>query len=574
MQSSAKHKGSVADILIRRCSIAPKDLETACKTAHSTGMRLELVLEQQGLVNEEQTALAVAEYLNLPAIPLSRFTPDQGLVGSLPPAILHEMGAAPLARWGGCLAVAVKDPFDLDTLGNIVSLAKCEVLPYVAPKSQIADLIARCGRSTGTTLKDVLREVDRKDASIEVASSAELDMSTKEILDLGEQAPAIRIVNSILIEALYGGASDIHVEPMEDALHMRYRIDGVLHEQPKLPLHMQWAVTSRLKIIAQVDIAERRLPQDGRFTVRTGGLDVDVRANFIPTVYGQKTVLRLLDKRKLKSSLSDLDMDPSDYKAFRRAISQPSGLILVTGPTGSGKTSTLYSILQELSKPSVNVVTVEDPVEYTLTGINQIPVRSEIGLTFANGLRAILRQDPNVIMVGEIRDNETAGIAIQAALTGHLVLSTLHTRDAAGAVVRLVNMGIDPLLVSSSLLLAQAQRLFRLLCPYCKSSMELSPDILRRHEIDPGLLADARLYAPTGCVRCKNLGYSGRKAVMEILEVDRGMQDLILRECSAEEIRQEAQKTRGMRTLMEAGMTCVRQGITSLEEVLRVIGQV
>ena len=415
-----------------------------------------------------------------------------------------------------------------------------------------------------------MRDVNDANAEIQVASDDE-DMGVEYMMSMQDDVPVVRIVNSMLIEALHRGASDIHVEPMESGLQVRYRVDGVLYDELSPPKYMQWAIISRLKIISNLDIAERRLPQDGRFTIRAPGRDVDVRVSMIPTVHGQKAVLRILDKLNLKPNIAALGLEPDDHAKVMRAIHRTSGLFLVTGPTGSGKTTTLYSALQELNDPGVNIITVEDPVEYQLPRINQIHARPSIGLTFASGLKSILRQDPDIIMVGEIRDGETASIAIQAALTGHLVLSTLHTNDAASAVARLIHMGVEPFLISSALVASQAQRIYRRLCRACRKRREIPWDVLSLHSIDSDLFRDAKLFAAKGCLRCGHIGYSGRESVMEILEVDEDIKELILREVSAAKLRDMA-VSKGMLTLRDAGLQRVLKGITSVEEMLRVTG--
>ncbi len=350
---------------------------------------------------------------------------------------------------------------------------------------------------------------------------------------------------------------------------VRYRIDGILYDQPSPPKYMQWAITSRIKIIARLDIAERRLPQDGRFTIRAHSRDVDVRASLIPTACGQKVVLRILDKLNLKPNMAALGLVPNDYEKLERAIHQASGLILITGPTGSGKTTTLYSALQEISSSKVNVITIEDPIEYQLPRINQIQAHPAIGLTFAAGLRSILRQDPDIVMVGEIRDRETASIAVQASLTGHLVLSTLHTNDAAGAVSRLTHMGVETFLLSSSLIMSQAQRIYRKLCPACKQPQEIPWDALQGEGIDCERFSGVTLYDAKGCLHCNYIGFMGRDAIMEILEVDEEIQDLILQGSDANHIRTLA-ISKGMATLREGGLTRAAGGETSLEEIMRI----
>jgi type II secretory ATPase GspE/PulE/Tfp pilus assembly ATPase PilB-like protein len=372
-----------------------------------------------------------------------------------------------------------------------------------------------------------------------------------------------------MVEALRKRASDIHVEPMEKSIRLRYRIDGLLYESPSPPKALQAAITSRVKIMSNLDIAERRVPQDGRFKVRAVGKEADIRVSLLPTIHGEKIVMRILDKTALAPSIEALGMEPAAQNDIMEALGQPHGMILVTGPTGSGKTTTLYSGLQELNKPGRNIITVEDPVEYQLAGINQVQVNADVGLSFADGLRSILRQDPDIVMVGEIRDGETASIGVQAALTGHLVLSTLHTNDAAGAIARLSQMGVEPFLLASSVIMTQAQRLYRRLCSACKRERSLPLDILKLHRIDPALFDGVETYEPAGCPKCSGLGYRGRGALMEILRVDDAIRNLILKEASGGDLAEAAVRG-GMMTLRDVGFLRVRDGSTSIEEIIRV----
>ena len=384
-----------------------------------------------------------------------------------------------------------------------------------------------------------------------------------------DDAPVIRIVNSILVEALNKRVSDIHIEPMEKSIRLRYRIDGVLYESPCPPKQLQNAITSRLKIMSNLDIAERRVPQDGRFKIRALGKECDIRVSMLPTVHGEKIVMRILDKTNLAPDVGALGLDEKAYNDFMFALGQAHGMILVTGPTGSGKTTTLYSGLQELNQPGTNIITTEDPVEYQLKGINQVQTHADVGLTFAAALRSILRQDPDIVMVGEIRDGETASIAVQAALTGHLVLSTLHTNDAAGAIARLAYMGIEPFLLASSLIMTQAQRLYRKLCPACKRPREIPANILRSNYIDPEPLSDIKFFEPIGCPKCADTGYRGRGALMEILLLDEEIKRIILENGDAGAIKEVAQR-QGMKSLRDVGLLRVRDGVTTVEEVIRV----
>jgi type IV pilus assembly protein PilB len=424
------------------------------------------------------------------------------------------------------------------------------------------------------------------DSEVEVGHEEKVEVSLEEMMESAEGAPVIRMVNMILVEALRTRASDIHIEPQEKMLRLRYRVDGALVERPSPAKSFHAAIISRIKIMSDMDIAERRVPQDGRFKIKALGKEVDIRVSILPSIFGEKVVMRVLDKSALFPSLAGLGLDEVSFKALSYAIDQPHGIILVTGPTGSGKTTTLYSCLQELNKPDVNIVTCEDPVEYQLTGITQVQVNAHVGLTFAAALRSILRQDPDIVLVGEIRDGETAEIAVKAALTGHLVLSTLHTNDAAGAIARLVDMGIPPFLLSSSLVLSQAQRLYRKLCVACRQEVALPVDVLAANRIDPNLFLreseagqdDAvrktgymSIYKAVGCPKCNGTGYKGRGAIMEVLPVEEELKEMIMKGASSTDIRNKA-CSKGMITLKECGLRKVKEGVTSLEAALEMTG--
>ena len=465
--------------------------------------------------------------------------------------------------------VALGDPFDLMTIDELSTSTGMRITPLVAPESEIT---AALGRLFTESTQGLDMEALMKDgeSDVEVVEEDSDQQSLDEMLESAEGAPVIRMVNMMLVEALRTGASDIHIEPMEKQVRLRYRIDGALTERPGPPKNLQAAVISRVKIMADLDIAERRIPQDGRFNIKALGKEIDLRISILPTVHGEKVVMRTLDKSSLSPSLAALGLDKQSQEGMEYAIAQPHGILLVTGPTGSGKTTTLYSCLQDLNKPEVNIITCEDPVEYQLAGINQVQINSDVGLSFSAALRSILRQDPDIVLVGEIRDGETAEIAIKAALTGHLVLSTLHTNDAPGAVTRLIDMGIEPFMLGSALVLAQAQRLYRKLCTACRKPTKIDPDVLRVNKIDPTLFEGAKIYKPSGCPRCTK-GYKGRGAIMEVLLVDDEIREGILRGATTTELRNLG-RARGMITLKDAGMQRVRDGITSLEAAIEVTG--
>ena len=449
----------VVEILLKRRAIKEEVLEGARHDAAAVNARLEKFLVDKSLVSGAEMTLALSEYLKMPPITLAHFTPSADLLDLIPRENLQKHLMLPVTRSGRMLTVALGDPFDVIGLEEIHSLTNMDIVPVVAPEKEVTELLARYLKDTTQGLEEVIR--DTAEGDVEVGVEQKDEASLEEMLESAGDAPVIRIVNTIMIEAIRKKASDIHIEPMEKMIRLRYRIDGLLYESPSPPKSRQSAIISRIKIMSNMNIAERRIPQDGRFKIRAVGKEADVRVSILPTVHGEKIVMRILDKTSLAPSLGALGLDQRSYENLKYAIDQPHGMLLVTGPTGSGKTTTLYSALQELNKTDVNIITVEDPVEYQLQGINQVQTHAEVGLTFAAGLRSILRQDPDIVMVGEIRDGETAAIAVQAALTGHLVLSTLHTNDAAGAVARLLYMGIEAFLLASSWVMTQAQRLYR-----------------------------------------------------------------------------------------------------------------
>lgn len=563
---------SIAGILQKRGVIADDLLNEAAQEAQARGVRLEKYLIERKLVRGPAMTLVLAEYLRMPPMTLAHFTPNQQLVTLIPKDVMARRLVIPIARTGRTITVAVGDPFDAMALDEVRALTGLNVVPVVVAEEEIGEALGRVfAESTqGLDMHELMRDTEGDVEVVGEAGQEEEQVSLDEMLEKAEGAPVIRMVNMILVEALRTGASDIHIEPMEKMVRLRYRIDGDLQERPGPPKTLQSAVISRVKIMADLDIAERRKPQDGRFNIKALGKEVDLRISVLPTVYGEKVVMRVLDKSSLSGSLASLGLDEVSFKAMAYAIKQPHGILLVTGPTGSGKTTTLYSCLQELNQPDVNIVTCEDPVEYQLHGINQVQINADVGLTFASSLRSILRQDPDIVLVGEIRDGETAQIAIKAALTGHLVLSTLHTNDAPGAVSRLIDMGVEPFMLGSSLVLAQAQRLYRKLCASCKKPTVIAPSILQTNHIDPAIFEGTKVFAAGGCPRC-NGGYKGRGAIMEVMLVNDTVREAILRGANATEIREMARRN-GMVTLKEAGLTRVKDGITSLEAALEVTG--
>lgn len=522
-------------------------------------------------------AIAAADYLGVQPISIpAGFIPAQELLCGMDIEAWNRAKALPLMKVDGRFAVAFSDPFDLPTQEEVSRWTRGKIWTLVAPAPELSDALQRLKAQEDAANPALAMENIMKgdDGDIEMSSDSERNAESSALdatVDAAGDAPVIRMVNTIMIEALKTKASDIHFEAMEKTSRLRYRIDGELVERPAPPKALHDAVCSRIKILSNLDIAERRRPQDGRFKVRALKKEVDVRVSILPTVHGEKIVMRILDKSNLAPGLAQLGLDDYAYKAMKFAIDQPHGIILVTGPTGSGKTTTLYSCLQDLNQPNVNIVTAEDPVEYELAGVNQCHVNVAQGLTFAGILRSVLRQDPDIVLVGEIRDGETADIAVKAALTGHLVLSTLHTNDACGVVARLFDMGIQPFMLASSLILAQAQRLFRKLCPFCKKPVDVDLEMLKLNSVDPKPFEGVTIYGPVGCPKCHGSGYKGRGAMMEVLPISTKIRSLIEKGGDADLLKKLALEE-GMVTLKEAGMIKVRAGLTSLQAAFEVTG--
>jgi len=561
-------KKTLLDCLKEICSIDPEAYTKAEHEAIQSQKPIEHYLLEEGIVSAVNLALATAQYLNIQPISLSDFSIDPELLKLLDKEHWAEYKSVPICKVGSRLTIAMADPFDVVSLDAIASATSLELDRVVAVSSELDQIFETIAKDSGQSLDDLFKDItddDELELSEEIADG---DLDENEV----GGAPVIRIVNSILIDAMRTGASDIHIEPMEKRLRLRNRVDGVLYETSSPPKNLQNAIISRLKIMSNLDIAERRVPQDGRFKVKALGKEVDIRMSVLPTVHGEKIVMRILDKTSLAPNLGALGLDKLSLDNFSYALSQPFGMLLVTGPTGSGKTTTLYSALQEINVIGTNIITTENPVEYQLEGINQVQINPVVGLTFAGALRSILRQDPDVVMVGEIRDGETASIAVEAALTGHLMLSTLHTNDAAGAIARLVDMGIEPFMLASSLLLTQAQRLFRRLCPVCKKEINIPLEILKKNRVDPEKLNQTQFYKPAGCPKCNGVGYKGRGGIMEILLIDDVIRRAVLETSEADQIKKIAIKN-GMRTLREAGLSRIREGLTTIEEIMRVTSE-
>lgn len=576
----AKHYASFADALKAQGLLSEEVLSALVEKAAAEKLPLEKIIAAEKAMDAQALTCALADYYGMAPITLpSDFPVSDRLLDLAPWAFWRKAKAVPLEKVGRLLSVAFADPSDLLIQDEVAATTHNRVLPLAAVPAEVEALLnaleaKRQAANPMLAMENVMR-LDEEDLEVSGGKEEQQPETLDKAIENADGAPVIRMVNMIMLEALRTGASDIHFEAMEKVSRLRYRIDGELVERPAPPKALHDAVVSRIKILSELDIAERRVPQDGRFKIRALNKEVDIRVSILPTIHGEKVVMRTLDKSNLAPSLSALGLDPFAYEAMKYAIDQPHGIILVTGPTGSGKTTTLYSCLQDLNTPNVNIVTAEDPVEYELPGVNQVHVNQQVGLTFASVLRSVLRQDPDIVLVGEIRDGETADIAVKAALTGHLVLSTLHTNTAIGVIARLIDMGIQPFMLGSSLICAQAQRLFRRLCPVCKEPCtELDADVLRVNHIDPAFFEGATLFQPghnPNCPKCHGSGYKGRGAIMEVLPVSEAIRNLIIRGASAEELKAAAVQSK-MVFLKEAGLGKVRQGVTSLQAALEVTG--
>ncbi|MGZ8472280.1 MAG: type IV-A pilus assembly ATPase PilB [Candidatus Deferrimicrobiaceae bacterium] len=554
----------IGEMLLKGNLITQEQLLTALDTQKRTRERIGSLLVKAGAIKEPELLSFLGRQFNIPVVELSKYEINPEVVRLLPEDMVQKNLALPINRVGAKLIVAVADPSNMAILDAIGFKTGYSVELVLASEREITAAINKYF-DRSLEFKDIISELDDE---LEVVREEEVDVS--EIERGVDDAPVVKLVNFILTDAIKRRASDIHIEPYEKEFRVRYRIDGVLYEVMRPPLKMRNAICSRLKILASLDIAERRLPQDGRIKLKVGkGKEMDFRVSVLPTIFGEKTVLRLLDKSSLQLDMGKLGFEPDQLRDFMESIHRPYGMVLVTGPTGSGKTTTLYSALTDLNKTADNISTCEDPVEYNFAGINQVQVKEEIGLTFAGSLRSFLRQDPDIIMVGEIRDYETAEIAVKAALTGHLVLSTLHTNDAPGTVSRLLNMGIEPFLVSTSLNLILAQRLARRVCTHCSEELKIPPKALSDAGMKPDRLKHARLLRGKGCDECNTTGFRGRVALYEAMPVREEIKDLVLRGGSALDIKREAIRL-GMKTLRQSGLTKVEEGVTTLEEILRV----
>jgi len=562
----------LGDFLLKEKKLTEEKLQHALEVQKKEPGKLGSVLIRLGHVTEEDIAQVLSKQFGYPSINLTKFEIDEKVIELIKPDIARKHVVIPIHRIGSNLTLAMADPSNLFVQEEIRFTTNLRIQAVIAPESSILEAIDKYyGSSTGIEAQKFLDEIElSEDSTVEVLETKEDDGYMDG--DIDEDAPAIKLVNLIFNDAIIKGASDIHFEPYEKEFRVRLRIDGILHEYMKPPMNLKNKVSSRLKIISGMDIAERRLPQDGRIKTKidTNMVKkvVDMRVSSLPTIHGEKIVIRILDKDQLKLDLTQLGFEPLSLQKFEKNIKEPWGIILVTGPTGSGKTNTLYSAVAKLNDEEVNILTAENPVEFNIFGINQVNIKEQIGLTFPAALRTFLRQDPNIILVGEIRDFETADIAIKAALTGHLVLSTLHTNDAPSTLARLINMGIEPFLVASALRLVQAQRLIRRLCSSCKSVGKIPAQTLIEIGFTPEEAKAVQIFEPKGCDKCSNTGYKGRVGLFEVMELDDEIREMIMIGASTSELRQKA-KEKGMLTLRQSGLEKIKQGITSIEEVLR-----
>ena len=562
----------IADALVEDGLLSTGQVEELLDQQKKQGARLVKLIIEKAYVSEADLAVCMGRVLNVPPINLARISIPDEMAEMLPRETEYNHKVLPISRLDNKLFLAMADPLNVLALDDVKRITKLEISPLIASEKAITDkLTAIDSAKGGGSMEDIIdaaqKQSDAEADSVESVKEAVEEVNLDKLAASSEEAPVIKLANLIIVQAIKDRASDIHLEPFEKNMRLRYRVDGVLMDATPPPKQMQLALASRFKIMSSLDIAERRMPQDGRMRVKVSGKDYDLRVSVLPTVHGEKIVLRVLDKSNLSASLDKLGLDPDTFKQFKSAVDAPHGLILVTGPTGSGKTTTLYSALNELNSPVYNIVTVEDPVEFQIPGINQVPTKKDIGLTFASALRSILRQDPDIVMIGEIRDTETAEIAIEAALTGHQVLSTMHCNDAPGAIARLDDMGIAPFLISSSVILSCAQRLMRRICAHCKEPVTYPSKMFEDLGIDPATFQGVQLYRGRGCERCKNSGYAGRLAIIEAMTATDQIRKLIIARASTREMGKVA-VSQGMKTLRMVGLDRARDGISTLEQVL------
>ncbi|MCP4644151.1 MAG: Flp pilus assembly complex ATPase component [bacterium] len=564
-------KRRLGDVLLEQDLITQEQLQECLGLQRSSGQSLAHILVERGYLAEEDLVVTLSEQLGMPHIRVANYNIPKEVLNEIPETLARQYQMLPVSVTGDVLTVAMADPLNIMALDDLRMLTSYEIEPVVAVESELIEAIDRHygGQQSAELYNELVASDDSQDG-LEVVEEQESleDISTMEAE--AQDAPVIRLVNLILVKGLENRASDVHVEPFEKVLRVRYRIDGMLEEMKNPPKNVQAALTSRLKIMSNLDIAEHRVPQDGRFRIKYKGREIDFRISFLPCYYGEKIVMRVLDKSNLTLDLDALGFEQQPMDAFSEALKLPFGMILLTGPTGSGKTTTLYSALHKLNSIGTNIVTVEDPIEYELFGVNQVQAKAEVGLTFAAGLRSILRQDPDIVMVGEIRDEETGDIAVKAALTGHLVLSTLHTNDAASVYTRLTDMGLEPFLIQSSVGLAAAQRLMRRICPECREPIKVPNEVLERVQYKHPDGAPAPTFVRgRGCSKCKDTGYRGRLAVIEAMPNYPEIQEPILTRAPSSDIKKIAIKC-GMQSLRQNALAKAAKGLTTIEEVLRI----
>lgn len=559
----------LGQLLVNENIITEDQLKEALEAQTRSGGRLGSTLIKMGIIDEDQLISFLSKQYDAPAINLHEYSIDPSITKFIPQEVVSKYHIFPVAKVGATLTIAMSDPSNVFAIDDVKFMTGYNVEPVVASETSIRAAISEHYGSTDA-LQTVMNSLEGKDTdAIDFVHEDEEDVDIADLKQAVEEAPVVKLVNLILSEAIDRGGSDVHIEPYEKTFRVRYRIDGVLYDVMQPPPRLRAALSSRIKIMAELDIAERRLPQDGRIKLKIRGKPVDLRVSTLPTLYGEKIVMRILDKSSLQLELTKLGFEEHALEDFNKAINSPYGMVLVTGPTGSGKTTTLYSALSTINSVDINIMTVEDPVEYNLLGINQVHVRDEIGLSFAAALRSFLRQDPDVVMVGEIRDFETAEIAVKAALTGHLVLSTVHTNDAPSTISRLLNMGIEPFLVSASVLLILAQRLCRKICPKCKEEENIPVPALVKVGLTEEEASSIKCYKGRGCSACNDTGYKGRIALYEVMPISDEIRELILEGASSSEIKSSAIRL-GMKTLRMSGLTKLKEGVTTVQEILRV----
>ncbi|PIQ89503.1 MAG: type II secretion system protein GspE [Candidatus Omnitrophica bacterium CG11_big_fil_rev_8_21_14_0_20_42_13] len=561
MENLDKKRMLIGEILLKEGVINDKQLKDALKEQQATGRPLGDILVQKRIISEEDVAIRLSEQLKIPYVDLAFYSIENNILNLIPEKVARKFNVMPLFKIGDSLTVAMVDPLDIGVVDQLMQVAKCEIEPVFATSSNIHEAI---DKYYGAGLKPFEQAIeDIKITHQEESLKRPAGRAAVAKFSSPDQAPIVKLVNSLIEDAVANDVSDIHIEPADNALFARYRIDGVLYDVTAPPRKFQEAIVSRIKIMANMDIAEKRLPQEGRIQMRVSGKEIDLRISTFPTIYGENLVIRILDRSNVLLEIGDLGFNPQHLTQFEQLITRPYGIILVTGPTGSGKTTTLYASLNKINSTDKNIITLEDPVEYRLERIRQSQIDVKSGLTFAKGLRSILRQDPDVIMVGEIRDLETAEIAIHAALTGHLVFATLHTNDAAGAIGRLVDMGIEPFLISSSLAGVLAQRLIRRICQNCKETYKAQEGVVKELKLDKDDLSRGK-----GCDKCRGTGYKGRTAIFELLIPNEQIKELIIEKASSDKIRKAAIAAK-MQTLYEHGLLKVKSGLTTAEEVMR-----